>query len=61
MNTAEKKVVQYLAEARATEDALTRVLQSQIAMTWRSISTRPAVTQRACQTACESWALDPTR
>ena len=24
MTTAEKKVVQYLAEARATEDALTR-------------------------------------
>ena len=35
MNTAEKKVVQYLAEARATEDALTRVLQSQIAITPR--------------------------
>jgi ferritin-like metal-binding protein YciE len=33
MNSSEKKVVQYLGEARATEDALVRVLQSQIAMT----------------------------
>ena len=35
MNTAEKKVSQYLGEARATEDALARMLQSQIAMTPR--------------------------
>jgi ferritin-like metal-binding protein YciE len=35
MNTAETKVAQYLGEARATEDALVRVLQSQIAMTPR--------------------------
>jgi ferritin-like metal-binding protein YciE len=33
MNSSQKKVVQYLNEARATEDALVRVLQSQIAMT----------------------------
>jgi ferritin-like metal-binding protein YciE len=33
MNSSEKKIVQYLSEARATEDALVRVLQSQIAMT----------------------------
>ena len=33
MNSSEKKVVQYLSEARASEDALVRVLQSQIAMT----------------------------
>jgi ferritin-like metal-binding protein YciE len=33
MNSSEKKVVQYLNEARASEDALVRVLQSQIAMT----------------------------
>jgi ferritin-like metal-binding protein YciE len=35
MTTAQKKLVQYLSEARATEDALVRVLQSQIAMTPR--------------------------
>jgi ferritin-like metal-binding protein YciE len=33
MNRSEQKVVQYLKEARATELALVRVLQSQIAMT----------------------------
>jgi ferritin-like metal-binding protein YciE len=33
MNSSQKKVVQYLNEARATEDALVRVLQAQIAMT----------------------------
>ena len=35
MNAAEQKVVQYLGEARASENALLRVLQSQIAMTPR--------------------------
>lgn len=35
MNAAQKKIVQYLDEARATERALVRVLQSQIAMTPR--------------------------
>jgi ferritin-like metal-binding protein YciE len=35
MNPAQQKVAQYLHEARATEQALTRVLQSQIAMTPR--------------------------
>jgi ferritin-like metal-binding protein YciE len=35
MNTAEQKLVQYLNEAQATEHALIRVLQSQIAMTPR--------------------------
>src|SRR5687767_9974959 len=35
MNKAQKKVVQYLDEAHATEQALVRVLQSQIAMTPR--------------------------
>ena len=33
MNAAQKKVVQYLAEAHASEQALVRVLQGQIAMT----------------------------
>jgi ferritin-like metal-binding protein YciE len=33
MQASEQKIVQYLGEARATEDALIRVLQSQIAMT----------------------------
>jgi ferritin-like metal-binding protein YciE len=35
MNSAEQKLVQYLNEAQATEQALIRVLQSQIAMTPR--------------------------
>jgi ferritin-like metal-binding protein YciE len=35
MNSSKQKVVQYLNEAHATEMALTRVLQSQIAMTPR--------------------------
>ncbi|QEC47248.1 DUF892 family protein [Baekduia soli] len=35
MNAAQQKVVQYLQEAHASEQALTRVLQSQIAMTPR--------------------------
>ncbi|MFZ0041258.1 MAG: DUF892 family protein, partial [Solirubrobacteraceae bacterium] len=33
MKASEQKVTQYLVEARASEDALVRVLQSQIAMT----------------------------
>ena len=35
MQASEQKIVQYLSEARATEDGLVRVLQSQIAMTPR--------------------------
>src|ERR1700712_4734568 len=35
MTKSQKKIVQYLDEAHATEQALTRVLQSQIAMTPR--------------------------
>src|SRR6476620_2625499 len=35
MNAAQQKIVQYLHEAHASEQALTRVLQSQIAMTPR--------------------------
>jgi ferritin-like metal-binding protein YciE len=35
MNNAQQKIVQYLDEAHATEQALVRVLQSQIAMTAR--------------------------
>jgi ferritin-like metal-binding protein YciE len=35
MNTGQQKIVQYLNEAHATEQALIRVLQSQIAMTPR--------------------------
>jgi ferritin-like metal-binding protein YciE len=56
MNTAEKKVVQYLAEARATEDALTRVLQSQIAMTPRG-SYRSALEKHLNQTRRHSARL----
>jgi ferritin-like metal-binding protein YciE/uncharacterized protein (DUF433 family) len=33
MQASQQKIVQYLGEARATEDALVRVLQSQVAMT----------------------------
>lgn len=49
-NTAQKKVVHYLNEARATEDALVRVLQSQIVMTRRG----------PCRSALEKH-LDETR
>jgi ferritin-like metal-binding protein YciE len=56
MNTAEKKVVQYLTEARATEDALTRVLQSQIAMTPRG-SYRSALEKHLNQTRRHSARL----
>ncbi len=35
MNRSQQKIVQYLSEARASEDALVRILQSQIAMTPR--------------------------
>ena len=35
MNSSQQKVVQYLSEARASENALVRTLQSQIAMTPR--------------------------
>ena len=35
MNASQKKVLQYLGEAEASETALVRVLQSQIAMTPR--------------------------
>jgi ferritin-like metal-binding protein YciE len=33
MNSSQQKIVQYLNEARASEDAVVRVLQSQIAVT----------------------------
>ena len=49
MNTAHKKVVQYLSEAQASEQALIRVLQSQIAMTPRG-AYRTALEQHLRQT-----------
>jgi ferritin-like metal-binding protein YciE len=49
MNTSEKKVLQYLGEARASEQALVRVLQSQIAMTPRG-GYRTALEQHLTQT-----------
>ncbi len=49
MNTSQKKVVQYLGEAQASEDALVRVLQSQIAMTPRG-TYRTALEQHLGQT-----------
>ncbi len=49
MNASQQKVVQYLSEARATEDALVRVLQSQIAVTPRG-SYRSALEQHLRET-----------
>jgi ferritin-like metal-binding protein YciE len=49
MNASQKKVAQYLGEAHATEDALVRVLQSQIAMTPRG-AYRTALEQHLRQT-----------
>jgi ferritin-like metal-binding protein YciE len=49
MNASQKKVVQYLGEAHASEQALVRVLQSQIAMTPRG-AYRTALEQHLRQT-----------
>jgi ferritin-like metal-binding protein YciE len=49
MTPSQKKIVQYLGEARASEHALVRVLQSQIAMTPRG-SYRTALEQHLGQT-----------
>jgi ferritin-like metal-binding protein YciE len=49
MNASQKKVVQYLGEAEASEQALTRVLQAQIAMTPRG-AYRTALEQHLRQT-----------
>jgi ferritin-like metal-binding protein YciE len=49
MKASQQKIVQYLGEARATEDALVRVLQSQIAMT-PSGSYRSALDQHLAET-----------
>ena len=49
MNASRQKVVQYLGEAQASEHALVRVLQSQIAMTPRG-SYRTALEQHLRQT-----------
>ena len=49
MNASQKKVVQYLDEAHASEHALVRVLQSQIAMTPRG-AYRTALEQHLRQT-----------
>ena len=49
MNASQKKVVQYLAEAQASEQALVRVRQSQIAMTPRG-AYRTALEQHLRQT-----------
>jgi len=49
MNASQKKVVQYLAEAQASEQALVRMLQSQIAMTPRG-AYRTALEQHLRQT-----------
>ena len=65
----QQKIVQYLNEAHATEMGLTRVLQSQIAMTprgsYRSALERHldgrARTPSACRLACPSWTRVTTR
>ncbi len=49
MNASQKKVVQYLGEAQASELALVRVLQAQIAMTPRG-TYRTALEQHLAQT-----------
>ena len=49
MNTSEKKILQYLGEAHASEQALVRVLQAQIAMTPRG-AYRTALEQHLSQT-----------
>jgi ferritin-like metal-binding protein YciE len=49
MNASQKKVLQYLGEAQASEDALVRALQSQIAMTPRG-AYRTALEQHLRQT-----------
>ena len=49
MNASQKKVLQYLGEAQASEQALVRVLQSQIAMTPRG-AYRTALEQHLRQT-----------
>ena len=49
MNTSQKKVLQYLGEAQASEHALVRVLQSQIAMAPRG-AYRTALEQHLRQT-----------
>jgi ferritin-like metal-binding protein YciE len=49
MNASQKKVLQYLGEAQADEQALVRVLQSQIAMTPRG-AYRTALEQHLLQT-----------
>ena len=70
MNASQQKVVQYLNEAHASEHALVRVLQSQIAMTparllphgaGDSTCARRATTPSASASAWRSSARAPTR
>jgi ferritin-like metal-binding protein YciE len=60
MNASQKKVLQYLGEAQASEDALVRVLQSQIAMTPRG-RYRTALEQHLRQTREHSARLADRR
>jgi ferritin-like metal-binding protein YciE len=60
MNASQKKVVQYLGEAQASEDALVRVLQSQIAMTPRG-SYRTALDRHLDQTRDHSARVSQRR
>jgi len=60
MNASQKKVLQYLGEAQASEDALVRVLQSQIAMTPRG-TYRTALEQHLRQTREHSMRVGDRR
>jgi hypothetical protein len=64
MNASKKKVVQYLGEAQGSEQALVRVLQSQIAMTRRKVGalwTRAAASTRGALRDCRRPARYPAR
>ena len=58
MNTAQQKLVQYLNEAHATEQALVRVLQSQIAMAPRG-SYRSGLESHLRETRDHAARVDP--
>jgi hypothetical protein len=64
----QQKIVQYLNQAHGSEQALTRQLQAQIAMTPKgryrngleTTSTRPAGTPSVSRTACANWGREAT-
>ena len=60
MNASQKKVLQYLGEAQASEHALVRVLQSQVAMTPRG-AYRTALEQHLRQTRAHADSVGERR